>query len=301
MKIDDVLIIGAGPAGLAVALQLQRYQIVPRLFERSRPGGLLWNANLVENYPGFMGGIHGPDLARLLFNQLGECKVTQTTVTELAWEDNLFHAKTLAGIYQARVAVIASGTKPRLLTSFNIPDQLRSHVVYEVADLIGVSGKRMVIVGSGDAAFDYAINMARKNSVIILNRGEQVKCLPRLWERAQACQNISYRPGTAITGLAGCPEGGMTVECSSPHGQIDLQADFLIGAIGREPQLDFVSASVLEKSAALEKMGILHFVGDVKNGIFRQTAIAVGDGIRAGMRIHQVVKESAHESDCLGG
>jgi thioredoxin reductase (NADPH) len=301
MKIDDVLIIGAGPAGLAVALQLQRYQIVPRLIERARPGGLLWNANLVENYPGFMGGIPGPELAQAFLNQIGACKITQTTVVELTWEEKLFHAKTLAGIYPARVAVIASGTKPRLLTGFDIPDTLRSQVVYEVADLLGVSGKRIIIVGSGDAAFDYAMNMARNNSVIILNRGEQVKCLPRLWEKAQACQNISYRPGTAITGLTGCPEGGMTVECSSPRGQMDFHADYLIGAIGREPQLDFVSASVMEKSAALEKMGILHFVGDVKNGIFRQAAIAVGDGIRAGMRIHQVVKENAHESDSLGG
>jgi thioredoxin reductase (NADPH) len=301
VKVEDVIIIGAGPAGLATAIQLRRYGFEPLIFERAEVGGLLRNANLVENYPGFMGGIPGPDLAQVFFNQIGECKVTQTTVIELTWEEDLFHAKTLAGIYQARVAVIASGTKPRLLTGFDIPDPLRSHVVYEVADLLGLSGKRMVIVGSGDAAFDYAINMARNNSVIILNRSEQVKCLSRLWEKAQACQNISYHPGTAITELTGCPEGGMTVECSSPRGQMDFHADYLIGAIGREPQLDFVSASVMEKSAALEKMGILHFVGDVKNGIFRQAAIAVGDGIRAGMRIHQVVKENAHESDCLDG
>jgi hypothetical protein len=91
----------------------------------------------------------------------------------------------------------------------------------------------------------------------------------------------------------------MTVECSSPHGPVDFHADILVGAIGREPQLDFVSASVLERSTELEKMGILHYSGDVKNGIFRQTAIAVGDGIRAGMRIYQIVKENADESHRL--
>ncbi len=91
----------------------------------------------------------------------------------------------------------------------------------------------------------------------------------------------------------------MTVECSSPQGQAEFKADYLVGAIGREPLLDFVSASTLKQAAELEKMGILHLVGDVKNGIFRQTAIAVGDGIRAAMRIHQVKKESGHESDRL--
>lgn len=299
MNVDDVLIIGAGPAGLAVTLQLKRYGLMPRLFERSQPGGLLWNANWVENYPGFPGGISGPDLVRTFLEQIGEVKITREPVTGLTWEDDHFHAQTPTCIYTARQAVIASGTKPCLLTGFPIPDELRERIVYEVVSLLDKDGKRIVIVGNGDAAFDYAINMSRKNRVIILNRGERVKCLPLLWDRAQACQNLSYRPGTAITRLVGRPAGGMIVECSSPQGQTDFQADYLIGAIGREPQLDFVSASLLERSAGLEKRGILHLVGDVKNGIFRQAAIAIGDGIRAGMRIHQSIKENAHESDCF--
>jgi thioredoxin reductase (NADPH) len=297
--VDDVLIVGAGPAGLAAALQLQRYMLVPRLLERSRPGGLLWNANWIENYPGFVGGIHGSDLIQLFIEQIGVDKITREPVIELTWEDGVFHATTPVGVYQARVAVVASGTKPRLLDGFTIPEELRDYVYYEVVDLLDTVGKNIVIVGSGDAAFDYALNMARRNSVIILNRDEQVKCLPLLRDRVQAFQNISYHPGTAIIRLAVHPEGGMTVECSSPHGQIEFQADYLVGAIGREPQLDFISASLLSRSAELEKMGILHFIGDVKNGIFRQAAIAVGDGIRAGMRIYQMLKENAHESDCL--
>jgi thioredoxin reductase (NADPH) len=299
--VDDILIVGAGPAGLAVALQLQRYKLVPRLFEQSRPGGLLWNANRVENYPGFLGGIPGPDLARAMLDQIGEVKITPEAVIELTWEEGIFYAKTLTGTYQARVAVIASGTKPCRLAGFSIPDELQTCVVYEIADLLGVSRKRFIVVGSGDAAFDYAINLARSNSVIILNRGDRVKCLPRLWSKAQACKNISYRSGTAITRLVVCPEGGMFVECSSPEGQIEFPADYVVGAIGREPQLDFVSAGLFERLAEFEKRGILHLVGDVKNGIFRQAAIAVGDGIRTGMRIYQVLKENAHESDCYDG
>lgn len=299
--VDEVLIIGAGPAGLAAALQLRRYHILPRLFEAGRPGGLLWNANWVENYPGFSGGISGPGLVRAFLAQVQDIPITPEAVLELTWQDGLFHAHTPAGIYQARIAVIASGTQPRRLTGFPIPDQLRAQVFYEIVDLLEVRGKTILIVGSGDAAFDYALNLARQNSVIILNRNEQVKCLPLLWERAQACLNIHYHPGTVIRRLAGGSAGGMAVECSSPQGQAVFQADYLVGAAGREPQLGFASASLLEKAAELEKVGILHVIGDVKNGIFRQTAVAVGDGILAGMRIHQVMQEHAHESDCLGG
>ena len=299
--VDEVLIIGAGPAGLAAALQLGRYQITPRIFEASRPGGLLWNANRVENYPGFLDGIPGPDLARAFLTQAADIPLTRAAVLELTWKDNLFHARTRNGNYPGKVVVIASGTKPRPLTGFSIPEELHARVFYEIVELLEVQGKTIVIVGSGDAAFDYALNLARKNSVIILNRNTQVKCLPLLWERAQTCQNIHYRPGTAILKLAGSSEGGMAVECSSPQGTADFRADYLVGAVGREPQLDFVSASLLERSAELERMGILHMIGDVKNGIFRQTAVAVGDGIRAGMRIHQVMQERTHESDCLSG
>ena len=296
---DDVLIVGAGPAGLAVALQLQRYGLVPRLFEKSRPGGLLWNANWVENYPGFWDGVSGPDLARAFLKQLGQIKITKESVVELTWKNGIFIAKTTNNIYQAKIAVIASGTKPRSLTGFAIPDEVQKDVVYEIANLLESSAKRICIVGNGDATFDYAINMARKNSVIILNRNEQVKCLSRLLEQAQTCQNITYRPNTEVIQVEVCPEGGMIVECSSPSGILKFQADYLIGAIGREPQMDFVSASLMEKSADLQEMGILHFVGDVKNGIFRQVAIAVGDGIRAGMLIYQTLKENADDSNCL--
>jgi hypothetical protein len=91
----------------------------------------------------------------------------------------------------------------------------------------------------------------------------------------------------------------MIVECFSPEGPLQFQTDTLIGAIGRLPQMDFVSTSVLEHASELENTGILHFVGDVRNGIFRQTAIAIGDGIRAAMRLNQVLKETPDESDCL--
>jgi thioredoxin reductase len=83
----------------------------------------------------------------------------------------------------------------------------------------------------------------------------------------------------------------MRLECSSPDGVISIVADYLIGAVGREPRLDFLSAELLEQAAALGRLGRLYFIGDVKNGIYRQTAIAVGDGLRAAMKIYEVVQD----------
>lgn len=293
---DDVIVIGAGPAGLAAALQLQRFGFRSRLFERLRPGGLLWNANRVENYPGFYNGISGPELVKAFLKHTEHLPITHEDVISLTWQEGFFLAETSRELYQAKAAIIASGTKPRPLTGLAIPETLRDRVVHEIVDLLDYSDKHLLIVGSGDAALDYALNLSRRNSVIILNRSDQVKCLPKLFEQVQVNHNISYRPHTEITQLSTGLDDDMNVECSSPDGLIRLKADMIIAAVGREPRLDFISPSLAARTVELKKSGILHFAGDVKNGICRQTAIAVGDGIRAAMLINQRLMETANET-----
>lgn len=70
-----------------------------------------------------------------------------------------------------------------------------------------------------------------------------------------------------------------------------LPCDYMISAIGRQPNLDFYSESLRKMAIDLEKKEILHLIGDVKNGIFRQAAIAVGDGIECAMRVYATLKE----------
>jgi thioredoxin reductase len=144
------------------------------------------------------------------------------------------------------------------------------------------------IVGAGDAAFDYALNLAKANEITLLNRGNAVKSLPLLVERAKASPRICYRPNTAISRIT-LREGGndLSLECLSPAGPVVFIADYLIFAIGRHPKLDFLSERLLKCKSRLEESGQLFFIGDVKNGLFRQTAIAVGDGMRAAMELYK--------------
>ncbi len=96
MKVEQVIIIGAGPAGLATAIQLKRYGVHLLLFERAQAGGLLHNANLVENYPGFPLGISGVDLVNLFMLQAQNLgiDVTYEEVIELSYDRGLFRVKT---------------------------------------------------------------------------------------------------------------------------------------------------------------------------------------------------------------
>jgi thioredoxin reductase len=294
MKIEDVIIIGGGPAGMAAAIQLKRYGITPLLFEKERLGGLLKNANLVENYPGFPGGIKGTKLIGSFVEQFTSLALApiQEQVINVTFEQDLFRVHTSQADYRARVLVVASGTQPRLFHELTIPPELANRVHYEVYPLQDKRGQTIAIIGAGDAAFDYGLNLARYNTVHILNRGGVIKCLPLLWQRAQANAQIQYFDNLKVLQILPGPEKACRLVCERPTGQLDFQVDYLIGAIGREAHTDFLSEPIRQAQDTLQAKGLLYFIGDVTNGIYRQTAIAVGDGIKAAMQTYQKLSEA---------
>ena len=290
MIIEDVIIVGAGPAGLATALQLERYGIKPLVIAKGRIGGLLHNANLVENYPGFPGGIPGPQLVDLFKQQVryDELNLLNSQLKNLDHSNDRFEFSIKGQIIHSHIAVIASGTKPRLLRNLPIPPEIQDKLYYEVYPLLDVKDRQIAIIGAGDAAFDYGLNLAQYNDVLILNRGVNISCLPLLWERAKLNPRIQYHEQTAITRISTGPAGRISLEC---NGSKTFVVDYLIAAIGRDPSLDFISGQFAEKTIQLENSGKLYYVGDVANGLYRQTAIAVGDGILAAMKIYKFLKE----------
>jgi len=281
-------VIGAGPAGIAAAIQLKRCGLEPILLDRDVAGGLLRNAALVENYPGFPGGIGGRELAEIFAKQLAGAgvSITKGEVRNLGMEGDEFHIATDGETYAADSIVIASGTKPKRVEGIDIEDGITDRVVTDVLSLDGVSNSTTAIIGAGDAAFDYACTMSRASDVYILGRSEHVRCIPILRERCNANPRISWMPGVTVRAVRA---SGAAVELEYSAGKDDnvvtMQADYVILALGREPALDFLGSSVKKRMDELARGKRLFLAGDVGNGHMRQVSISVGDGVKAAMEI----------------
>lgn len=280
-----VIIIGAGPAGIACAVQLKRYGIESIVIEKNEIGGLLINANLVENYPGFPEGIKGKELVELFKTQLNnaEISVIKENVLNVDYSDN-FIIKTDKNIYYSEFLVIASGTKPKKLPVLNNLPEFKGRVYFEVNEIEQVRGKNIIVIGAGDAAFDYSINLSKYNAITILNRSNRKKCLPLLYERSLNIKNIKYIENISPVNM-GISDDRLVITTNRSE-YLKMDADILLVAIGRNPNLDFLDDNFVQLLDKLENRN-LFFTGDVKNGNYRQTAISTGDGIKAAMMIYE--------------
>jgi len=284
MNKEPVAIIGAGPAGIAASVQLTRCGIEPYVFEKNVIGGLLRNANFIENYPGFPNGISGVQLVKLLDRHLrkNHIRVRFEEVLDLVYQNKKFILSTTKNQISVKTVIIASGTEPNVLFRPAIPRKLHNRVYYDAYAMHSIKNKSIAIIGGGDAAFDYAIGLGHKNHVIIINRSPKPKCLPVLWNRATSDRNIGYRCDVVkeIVDMNGRILLYLVGE------DIALQVNYLLVAIGRKPDTGFLSNSLRKKINELRRKKRLFLIGDVRNGDFRQTAIAVGDGIKAAMEIY---------------
>ncbi len=262
MPKEQVIIIGGGPAGVACAVQLRRYGLDPLIIEKNTIGGLIKNAWRIDNYPGFPDGISGEEMVGKLQSHLKrfDIRYSISEIRNAKYINGIFILETADGRISCDILVVASGTKPRKSTC---DDEFT-----EVFPLLGIKDKKIDIVGAGDAAFDYAMSLSPENKITIYNRGTEIKCIPALLEIALKQPNITY------------------VENSEPS----FSSDYTIFATGRKPDMDCLSDNLKNMQLQLEQQGLLYVIGDVKNGMVRQSSVAIGDGIKAAMSIKDSIK-----------
>jgi thioredoxin reductase (NADPH) len=288
MRHAKIIIVGFGPAGIACAIQLKRMGLAPLVIEKDRPGGLLFNANWVENYPGFPGGIAGPDLVSRLSEHAGSfnLEIIRDEVQQVKYSNGLFKLYSKSGTYTCNTLVVATGTIPIIPEC--CPENLIENglIHFDISRLRQIKNKTIGIIGAGDAAFDYSLTLDQNhNKVIIFNHGNKVKALKVLSDKVLFNNNIVYLENITLISLEIEAGKGLHAIFNSACLNKKYSLDYLIFATGRKPANGFFQDSLRGDIPVLINEHRLYLAGDIVNGLYRQVSVAVGDGVRIAMEI----------------
>jgi thioredoxin reductase len=278
----EAVVVGAGPAGLAAAVQLVRQGVGTVVFEKGRPGGQIATANLVENYLG-LHRLPGPDIARLFVKHAMNAGVRIVRAEVLAVSGRgPFAVSTSKGRWRCRAVVVATGAVPRELSDAG------GAVDYDTDDLDAFRGKSVLVLGSGDAAFDRALRIRTVAASVRIICRARPSALALLVSRCR-------KAGIPVVTDAGEPRIAFPAgrfEVRTRHGT--FRADRLLASVGktaRSPGLP----KPLEALAPAFPDGRttvpgLWLIGDLVSGRDRYLSVATGMGIAAAMAIGEWLK-----------
>ena len=285
-----IAIVGAGPAGMSCAIQLRRMGLEPVVFERREAQSTLRLANRVENYLGFPEGITGDELYRHFREQYDRFQVETLykEVRKIGLQDGMFSIDTGDMLYTADVLVLATGTRPKKSTLPTWNESIGNCIHYDISVIALRDNLATGIIGLGDAAFDYALNLHRRgHKVIIFGRSENIGANRALMEQFRKTGGIGLLLNHVLISVDELVEGKIRCRFRKIEQVVEHNLDCLIFATGREANLEFLEEAVVQRLEELKQSGKLYLAGDVSRGGFRQTAIATGDGIRVAMEIFQ--------------
>jgi len=203
----DIAIIGGGPAGLSAAIYAARAGRKTHVYERAWTGGLIFQASIMENYPGIK-SIGGPDFSQILEEQAKEfgAVIVNTDVirVELAANPKLLHLAN-GTVVEAGAVILALGAQPKLL---GVPgeQEFSGRGVSYCATCDGrfFKEKKVAVIGSGDMALEEALFLSRMAAeVVAVFRSERLRATKILQERVQESGNIMLRPNSMITEIHG--------------------------------------------------------------------------------------------------
>jgi thioredoxin reductase (NADPH) len=301
-----VVIIGSGPAGLTAALYAARAQLEPLVFEgepsstSDQPGGQLMLTTDVENYPGFVDGIMGPELMGIMRAQaqrfdaeLRTQKVSRIDVTP--WPFHVFVGDPDAAepTVLADTLIIATGARSLML---GVPNEERL-LGYGVSTCATCDGfffrdQHIAVVGGGDSALEEALFLARFGSkVTVIHRRDELRASKIMQERARDNPKIEFRWNSVVTDICGDTKvSGLRLRDTVTGEESELDATGLFVAIGHEP-----NSSLLKGQIELEDNGYVRTfdgttrtsvdgvfaAGDVQDHYYRQAVTSAGSGCMA--------------------
>ena len=287
----EVLIIGAGPAGMTAAIYAARAGYKTAILEHGVPGGQAATTDMIENYPGFPEGISGPELMMKFFEQ------TQTFGVELIYEQvqsleltgDIKRVITDKQTIEAKTVVIASGAKPRTLGVAN-EGRLRGRGVSYCATCDGFFFKDqpVAVVGGGDTAVEEAMYLTKMcSSVTLIHRRDELRANKLAQSRALANEKLHILYDTVVDEIVGdekVTQLKLRNKKTDETSQLDINGVFIfVGYLPNDaflqPELEVNQQGyiITDEEMATNIPGVFA-VGDVRQKKLRQVTTAVGDG-----------------------
>jgi thioredoxin reductase (NADPH) len=311
-----VVIIGSGPAGLTAALYTARAQLQPLVLEgepsstSDQPGGQLMLTTDVENYPGFVDGVMGPELMGIMRAQaarfdaeLRTAKASRIDVTPWPFEVWVGDPQADEPTVLADTLIIATGARSLMLGVPN-EDRLMGYGVSTCATCDGFffRGHDIAVVGGGDSAMEEALFLTRfASKVVVVHRREELRASKIMRERAMANPKIEFRWNSVVTDVLGDTKvSGVRLRDTVDGSESELAVSGLFVAIGHEPNSSLLKGQIeLEDNGYVKTFGGttrtsvdgVFACGDVQDHYYRQAVTAAGSGCMAAIDAERWLEE----------
>jgi thioredoxin reductase (NADPH) len=296
MAVENVIIIGSGPAGYTAAVYAARANLSPLMIEGYQAGGLLMLTSDVENFPGFPQGVMGPDLMSQFRKQAERfgTRFIQKNATAVDFSGDIKKVFIEKEVFETKTAIVSTGAATKWL-GIESESRLLGKGVSSCATCDGAffKGAKLIVVGGGDSALEEATFLTRFAShVTLIHRRDSLRASKIMQDRAMKNPKISFVWNTVVEEILGdeAVKGArLRNVVDNKVSEMDCEGFFV--AIGHEPNTSFLKGKleldekgyiVMPKrpSTATSRKGVFA-AGDVQDSIYRQAITAAASGCQA--------------------
>jgi len=301
---EELIIIGSGPAGFTAGIYAGRAQLAPLLITGSATGGQMGLTSEIENYPGFPQGLTGQELTQLMQQHAERfgARVQMDEVTAVDLSAHPFKVTAYGDEYEAKALIVVTGTSPRKLGVPGEAEFAGRGVSYcATCDGFFFQDRQVVVVGGGDSALEEAIFLTKfATQVTVVHRRDRLRAEKIFQDRAFRNEKIEFIWNTVVTDILG--DGrvtGVRLRNVKTEEESTMEAGGVFIYVGVIPNTGFLEGHVelddrgyvvTNRQGHTSVPGVFA-AGDVQERVLKQVATAVGSGAMAAMEAEKFIAE----------